>query len=89
VHVVDPFVTERVTSAIYFRLHGIGGSRHVYTDGELRRLASLVAGADDACVMFNNLPREGDSDRFRRILVKEAALAKNSPLSPLAGRGSG
>lgn len=66
VHVVDPFVNERVTDAIYFRLHGIGGSRHVYTDTELRHVDALVEGKD-AYVMFNNLPREGDSERFLRI----------------------
>jgi uncharacterized protein YecE (DUF72 family) len=68
VHVVDPFVTERVTAPIYFRLHGTTGSRHVYTDEELRTLADLVRGADEAYVMFNNIPRPGDAERFRRLL---------------------
>jgi uncharacterized protein YecE (DUF72 family) len=65
VHVVDPFVSESVTpEQIYFRLHGIGGSRHVYTDAELARVAALVRGRDEAYVMFNNLPRVGDAARF-------------------------
>ena len=76
VHVVDPFVAESVTPEhIYFRLHGIGGSRHVYTDAELARIAEWVRGRDDAYVMFNNLPRVGDAQRF---------LAANQ-ISPLAG----
>lgn len=68
VHVVDPFVNERVTDAIYYRLHGVTGSRHVHTDAELHRLADLVRDAEDAYVMFNNLPRVGDAERFVRIL---------------------
>lgn len=72
VHVVDPFVTERVTDAIYYRLHGTTGSRHVYTEDELQRLVHLVAGATDAYVMFNNIPRDGDSERFRRLLARSA-----------------
>lgn len=68
VHVVDPLVNERVTAAIYFRLHGTTGSRHVYSDDELRHVASLVRGAHNAYVMFNNIPRPGDSERFVRLL---------------------
>ena len=38
VHVVDPFVNQSVTpELIYYRLHGITGARHVYSDAELRR----------------------------------------------------
>src|SRR3712207_7412119 len=33
VHGVDPFVSETVTpERTYFRLHGVTGARHVYTD---------------------------------------------------------
>lgn len=68
VHVVDPFVSETVTpERIYYRLHGIGGSRHVYTDAELARVATLVEGREGAYVMFNNLPRVGDAERFVRL----------------------
>jgi uncharacterized protein YecE (DUF72 family) len=67
VHVVDPFVNRRVTEALYFRLHGTTGSRHVYTDGELRHVAELVKDVRDGHVMFNNMPRVGDSERFIRI----------------------
>lgn len=68
VHVVDPFVNERVTEPIYFRLHGTTGSRHMYTDAELARVAELVRGHDNAYVMFNNIPRVGDAERFAKLL---------------------
>lgn len=72
VHVVDPFVHETVTpDRIYYRLHGISGSRHVYTTAELHRVVELVRGHSDAYVMFNNLPRDGDSERFVRMLRSE------------------
>jgi uncharacterized protein YecE (DUF72 family) len=73
VHVVDPFVTEPARGPVYFRLHGIGGARHSYTDDELRRLLAMVERAHDpasgpAYVMFNNLPRVGDAMRFLALL---------------------
>jgi uncharacterized protein YecE (DUF72 family) len=67
VHVVDPFVTHSVTpQETYFRLHGITGARHVYTDEELARLADMppTRGTTPAYVLFNNLPRVGDARRF-------------------------
>ncbi len=43
VHVVDPFVSTTVTpEQTYFRLHGISGARHVYTDAELEQLADML-----------------------------------------------
>ncbi len=68
VHVVDPFVTETQTpERAYFRLHGVTGARHVYTDDELRRLAALLPPGEPR-VMFNNIPRIGDARRFRELL---------------------
>jgi uncharacterized protein YecE (DUF72 family) len=70
VHVVDPLVTEPEPGhPIYWRLHGIGGPRHSYTDAELQRLADVlrrVSSDTPAYVMFNNLPRVGDAKRFAR-----------------------
>ena len=64
VHVVDPFVHATAsTDLTYFRLHGISGSRHVYTPAELRTLAARVPAGGDAYVMFNNIPRVGDAQR--------------------------
>ena len=71
VHVVDPFVDETVTpERTYFRLHGITGARHVYSDGELERLAAMLPREPMVApyVMFNNLPRVGDARRFRELL---------------------
>lgn len=72
-HVVDPFVTPPAPRVpVYWRLHGIGGARHAYTDAELRRLREWVRAADapgPANVMFNNLPRVGDAQRFAALLA--------------------
>lgn len=69
VHVVDPMLTETVTpDRTYYRLHGTTGSRHVHTDEELRRLRDLVDGRPSPYVLFNNIPRAGDADRFLALL---------------------
>ena len=69
VHVVDPMQTETVTpEQTYYRLHGTAGSRHVHTDDELRRLRDMVDGRLSPYVMFNNLPRVGDAERFLALL---------------------
>jgi uncharacterized protein YecE (DUF72 family) len=69
VHVVDPMQTETVTpEQTYYRLHGTTGSRHVHTDEELRRLRDLVAGRPSPYVLFNNLPRVRDAQRFLALL---------------------
>ena len=71
VHVVDPMQTETVTPEhTYYRLHGTTGSRHVHTDDELRRLRGLVDGRPSTYVMFNNLPRTGDAERFQALLSR-------------------
>jgi uncharacterized protein YecE (DUF72 family) len=68
-HVVDPFVSETVTAgATYFRLHGITGSRHVYSDDELHRLRTMVPARGETYVMFNNIPRANDARRFGDML---------------------
>ncbi len=69
VHVVDPMQTETLTpEQTYYRLHGTSGMRHVHTDDELRRLRDLVEGRPSPYVLFNNLPRAGDADRFLALL---------------------
>jgi uncharacterized protein YecE (DUF72 family) len=68
VHVVDPFVVPpEPRRPVYFRLHGIGGARHSYTDEQLRALRRMLVEAtpaEPAYVMFNNLPRVADAKRF-------------------------
>ena len=69
VHVVDPMQTETVTpEQTYYRLHGTSGMRHVHTDEELRRLRDLVDGRPAPYVLFNNLPRAADAERFLALL---------------------
>ena len=69
VHVVDPMQTETVTpERTYYRLHGTSGLRHIHTDEELRRLRDLVDGRPTPYVMFNNLSRAGDAERFLALL---------------------
>ena len=69
VHVVDPMQTETVTpEQTYYRLHGTSGMRHVHTDEELRRLRDRVADRPAPYVLFNNLPRIGDAERFLAML---------------------
>ena len=78
VHVVDPFVNESVTpELIYFRLHGITGARHVYTDDELRHLIAMVPHDRESYVMFNEMARDRDSVRFLGML-----RALSSPTAP-------
>ena len=70
VHVADPMQTETVTpERTYYRLHGTTGMRHVHTDAELRRLRDLVDGRPSPYVLFNNLPRAGDAQRFLDLLA--------------------
>ena len=69
VHVVDPMAAETVTpEQTYYRLHGTSGMRHVHTDDELRSLRDRVRGRERPYVMFNNLPRVGDAERFLALL---------------------
>jgi uncharacterized protein YecE (DUF72 family) len=69
VHVVDPMQTETVTpEQTYYRLHGTTGARHVHTDQELRTVRALVADRPTPYVLFNNMPRVGDAERFLDLL---------------------
>ncbi|MEO8041868.1 MAG: DUF72 domain-containing protein [Acidobacteriota bacterium] len=68
-HVVDPFVRRTVTpEKCYFRLHGIGGWRYRYEDGEMEELVSLLPGEDLSYVFFNNNVMTEDAMRFRRTI---------------------
>ncbi|MHC4948564.1 MAG: DUF72 domain-containing protein [Planctomycetota bacterium] len=64
-HVVDPF--ERPTMRgrpPYFRLHGVGGHRHRYTDDELAQLRACCL-ADVTYCLFNNASGREDAGRLR------------------------
>jgi uncharacterized protein YecE (DUF72 family) len=79
IHVVDPFVNATVTRGVtYFRLHGITGARHVYTDDELLRLRDQIPATGETYVMFNNIPRANDARRFGQLLGQ--GLAAGAPI---------
>lgn len=68
-HAVDPMVKKTVTpDKCYFRLHGIGGWRYKYEDGELEELASLLPDDKLSYVFFNNNEMTDDALRFKKIL---------------------
>jgi uncharacterized protein YecE (DUF72 family) len=73
VHVVDPFVTTpEPGTPVYWRLHGISGPRHSYSEEELRQLRDMVAAVESelpAYVMFNNLPRVANAKAFLRMIT--------------------
>lgn len=72
VHVVDPFQREPVTTEPfrYFRLHGVSGYRHRYTDAELRQLLQWCAGPTPVFCFFNNVRMAEDAQRFRALIAR-------------------
>jgi len=87
VYVVDPFVTPPdAASPIYWRLHGIGGSRHSYSDAELRVLSKMMDEGDSAegpsYVLFNNLPRVEDARRFQARVARGSVVGGRESSKP-------
>jgi uncharacterized protein YecE (DUF72 family) len=73
VHAVDPFVRPSLTpELLYWRLHGNKSHYASYSDEELRRLISwLPRDPNVECyVLFNNIPRVKDVQRFRELLTE-------------------
>jgi uncharacterized protein YecE (DUF72 family) len=67
--VVDPFHSEPPAPGWrYFRLHGIGGYRYTYSDGDLRRLLSRCHG--EVYCLFNNMTMADDAQRFQGLLQR-------------------
>ncbi|HYN95145.1 MAG TPA: DUF72 domain-containing protein [Pilimelia sp.] len=77
-HAADPFLRPSLTPLAYYRLHGITGARHVYTDAEMAQLAGIVD-AGPAYVMFNNLPRAADAWRFSQLMRGADGAARSAP----------
>ena len=68
VHGVDPFKQESLHGEFqYFRLHGITGYGHKFTDQNLRKLAGW-ARRKSSYVMFNNKSMREDALRFLELL---------------------
>jgi uncharacterized protein YecE (DUF72 family) len=79
VHAVDPFAARPLAGSFrYFRLHGIGGVRHRFTDEELRRLAGWVV-PGPAFVFFNNMYMLPDARRFRALLAPPPPVRGGQP----------
>lgn len=67
VHCVDPFKNKQVYGDFgYFRLHGIGGYRHRYSDKELKKLTQICKRND--YVFFNNVYMYEDALRFKGMM---------------------
>ena len=69
-HVVDPFGVKTTTPKLsYFRLHGRGGWRYQYEDGELEELAITLPKRTGGYVFFNNYKMTEDALRFCKLLA--------------------
>jgi uncharacterized protein YecE (DUF72 family) len=68
IHCVNPLTQRTVTGGTaYFRLHGVTGYRYRHSDDDLRRLADLCAGFDEAYCLFNNMTMVEDAARFMAL----------------------
>ena len=72
VHVVDPLKNPVPAPAKirYFRLHGVSGYRHRFTNDELHRLKTVCAAErGKTYCFFNNVSMAADAQRFARLLA--------------------
>ena len=75
VHAVDPFIRPSLTpELVYWRLHGNRSHYASYTDDELEQLHRWLPDSGERYVMFNNIPRVGDSRRFRALIGETPAI---------------
>lgn len=69
-HAVDPFVSDCQTpTRTYFRMHGKGGWRYVYSDDDLQEIGAALPSRGTAYVFFNNIKMREDAERFAQILT--------------------
>jgi uncharacterized protein YecE (DUF72 family) len=74
IHVVDPFQTQPAHTGKlqYFRLHGITGPRHRYSDTELRQLRDYCRARPFTYCFFNTRRMADDARRFRDLLTADS-----------------
>ena len=69
IHVVDPFSTSPSAGKIqYFRLHGITGATHRYTNEELAKLWQFCRQAPTSYCFFNTMAMAQDAARFAALV---------------------
>jgi len=69
VHVVDPFKTPPVPAKLqYFRLHGLTGVKHRYSDEELAQLVQFCRPATTSYCFFNTTNMVRDAARFDALV---------------------
>jgi uncharacterized protein YecE (DUF72 family) len=72
VHVVDPFKNLPLhrSRIRYFRLHGISGTSHRFTNAELQQLRQTCdASRTPVYCFFNNIAMSDDATRFQRLIT--------------------
>lgn len=75
---LDPFSREIPKSDIgYFRLHGKGGYRYVYTEEDLAQLVRICSGFTTGYCLFNNISMFSDARRFLELLKRSSNLSGN------------
>lgn len=68
IHCVDPFQRLPLCgSPAYFRLHGIGGYRYVYTESDLLRLLDLCQQHQEVYCLFNNVQMWQSAQQFLEL----------------------
>jgi uncharacterized protein YecE (DUF72 family) len=69
VHCVDPLQKVSLSGAVrYFRLHGLRGYRHRYTDDDLCELKRRSCKGRTSYFMFNNFSMMEDAHRFKELV---------------------
>ena len=69
VHVVDPLKTLPTSGKLqYFRLHGVTGAQHRYSDAELAQLQQFCRQAPTSYCVFNTIAMARDAARFAALV---------------------
>ena len=69
IHCVDPFRRAPLPGEpAYFRLHGIGGYRYLYTEGDLLRLLDMCRAKQEVYCLFNNVQMWDSARRFQALV---------------------